>query len=54
MSKLIKLIALFVIILILGAICSLGDHVYSSIGLFGPVLLIGALIWFFSNAFRNN
>ena len=46
-------IVLFLIVIILGVIFFIGDYVYSSIGLFGPILVIGALVWFLSLAFRD-
>lgn len=48
-----KLIFLFLIVIVLGVVCLIGEKVYDSIGLFGPILVFVLLGWFLSLAFRN-
>jgi len=41
------------LMLLLGAFFALGDLIYNSIGIFGPVLFIGFLIAFLFMAFKK-
>ena len=53
MKTIAKFIVLYIIILLLGLLVVSGEYVYDSIGIFGPIILIGLLIVFLLNAFKN-
>jgi hypothetical protein len=48
-----EIIVLLIVLLVFGTICMIGEWIHDSIGLFGPIILIGLLIAFFTNAFKN-
>jgi hypothetical protein len=48
-----KLALLFLIVILLGIICSIGEYVYTSIGIFGPIVFLGVIFFFLSMAFKD-